>query len=202
MVIRDGMHYLQTENSRLREENAHLQEQLRRVQRAMRALNHLLDMMPDITPESDAVALVYRLLLTALQAVDSENGSLLLLDEESNELVFAAVAGPYSENLQGYRIPADEGVAGWCLTNRQPRLAPDVRMDPYFSPVVDRHIAFQTQSLIAVPLISGERVFGVLEVVNTVSGQPLTEEDLDVMRLVGFLAAMTLARAEGEPTDT
>ena len=196
MVTSNGMHYLQTENSRLREENAQLQEKLRRLQRAMRALNHLLELMPEITPESDAVALVYHLLETAMQAVGSENGSLLLLDEEKQELVFAAVVGPYTESLQGYRIPADDGVVGWCITNRKARLVPDVRLDPYFSPAVDRHITFQTKSLIAVPLMKEQHIYGALEVVNTVSGQPFDEEDEDVMRLVAYLASEVLSRAE------
>ncbi|RMF49920.1 MAG: GAF domain-containing protein [Anaerolineae bacterium] len=196
MVISNSMHYLQTENSRLREANARMAERLHRLQHALRALNHLLDLLPEITPESDALAVVYRLLETTLQAIGSENGSLLLLDEEKNELVFAAVAGPYAEPLQGYRIPADEGVVGWCITNRQPRLVADVRLDPYFSPAVDRYTTFQTQSLIAIPLVKEERIYGALEVVNTTSGEPFTEEDEDIVRLVAYLTTEVLARAE------
>jgi hypothetical protein len=36
-----------------------------------------------------------------------------------------------------------------------------------------------------------------LEVVNSRSGEPFLEKDLDVMMLVGGLAAQALARAEG-----
>ncbi len=196
MLPTDGMQYLQMENARLRQENERLQSAVRRLQRAVQALNCLLNALSDITPEVDAISLVRKVLATAVQAVDSDNGSLLLLDEGRGELVFAAVTGENAEILKGYRIPADEGVVGWCLQHRRPRLVADARLDPDFSPLVDRHIAFQTRSLMAIPLLAGERVLGALEVVNTRSGEPFTEDDLDVMRLVGHLASEVLARAE------
>lgn len=196
MLPSDGMQYLQMENARLRQKAERLEREARRLQRAVQALNCLLNALSDVTPEVDAVSLVRKVLSVAVQAVDSEDGSLLLLDEKRGELVFAAVTGENAEILEGYRIPADEGVVGWCIRHREPRLVADARLDPDFSPLVDRHIAFQTRSLMAIPLLAGERVLGALEIVNTRSGEPFTENDLDVMRLVGYLASEVLARAE------
>ncbi len=196
MLPTDGMHYLQGENARLRKENERLKEENRRVRRAISAMNHLLNSLPDITPQVDAIGLVYALLEVAVQAVDSEDGSLLLLDETNRELYFAAVLGKTADALTGLRIPMDEGVAGWCVLNHQPRLVEDVRLDPYFSSRVDQLIDFETRSLIAVPLALHDRLFGVLEVVNTRSGTPFSEDDLDVMQLVGHLVAHALEQAD------
>lgn len=202
MLSADGMRYLQSENARLRQENEHLKDENRRLRRAISAMNHLLTSLPDITPQVDAIGLVYALLEVAVQAVDSEDGSLLLLDETNKELYFAAVLGNYADTLCGLRIPMDEGVAGWCLINRQPRLVEDVRLDPYFSSRVDQLIDFETRSLIAIPLALHERQFGVLEVVNTRSGTPFSEDDLDVMQLVGHLVAHALEQAdESRPSE-
>ena len=46
--------------------------------------------------------------------------SVFLLDEETDELVFEAVAGEGEGELIGMRFPADTGIAGWGLTTRQP----------------------------------------------------------------------------------
>ncbi|GAB4528882.1 MAG: hypothetical protein Fur0018_15180 [Anaerolineales bacterium] len=199
MLSGDGMRYLQAENARLRDENERLMDENRRLRRAIHALNYLRGSLPEITPQVDALNLVYALLEVALQAVDSEDGSLLLLDEASQELYFAAVLGRAADALCGHRIPMDEGVAGWCVVNRTHRLVQDAHLDPYFSSNTDRMLHFETHSLIAVPLIWYERVFGALEVVNTRSGAPFTEEDLDIMSLVAHLIVQALAQAEGVP---
>src|SRR3954469_10244388 len=46
--------------------------------------------------------------------------SVFLLDEETEELVFEAVAGEGADTLVGLRFPADTGVAGWVGVTRQP----------------------------------------------------------------------------------
>src|SRR6266567_4327490 len=52
--------------------------------------------------------------------------SVFLLDEETDELVFEAVAGEGEGELIGMRFPADTGIAGWVLTTRQPLIALDL----------------------------------------------------------------------------
>ena len=58
--------------------------------------------------------------------------SILLLDEEANELVFEAVAGEGEEGLLGQRFPAGTGVAGWVLATRTPLVIEDVAARPAF----------------------------------------------------------------------
>ena len=51
--------------------------------------------------------------------------SILLLDEESDELVFEAVVGEGEESLLGTRFPAGKGIAGWVLATRTPLVIED-----------------------------------------------------------------------------
>ena len=55
--------------------------------------------------------------------------SVFLYDEETDELVFEAVAGEGSETLIGQRIPSSTGIAGWVLVTRQPLVLEDVTQD-------------------------------------------------------------------------
>ena len=63
----------------------------------------------------------------------AEAATIFLLDEETSELVFAAVAGSGERSLIGNRLPANTGIAGWTLTTRQPIFVEDLAADPRFS---------------------------------------------------------------------
>ena len=197
----DFLRALQHENARLKDENRALRGELIRLRHAIRALRDLQEGLNAITPDSDVFELINRVLSGALEAVDSENGSLMLLDEETGELAFVEVQGQFREVLTGYRLPPGIGVAGWVVANRKPELIPDVRREPRFSPIVDQATGFRTLSLICVPLIHGERVLGAIEAVNTRSGGPFTQGDLDIMLLVAHLATLALVRAERATTE-
>ena len=198
MPSHDAIFALQHEVADLKTENRDLREELTRLRYAIRALKDLQDSLDQISPESDPQTLIDRILSLALYAVDSENGSLLLLDEETEELVFVSVQGPYKDVLTGYRLAPGEGIAGWVAVNRTPELVPDVRIEPRFSPAVDQTTGFRTTSLLCVPLVHKERVLGALEVVNSRSEGEFTEEDLDIMRLFAPLAVQAMVRAESQ----
>ena len=67
----------------------------------------------------------FRELLSAIVSVarsifGAKASSILLLDEETGELVFEAVVGEGEESLLGVRFPAGRGIAGWVLATRTP----------------------------------------------------------------------------------
>lgn len=193
----DLLRTLRLENSRLKSENQELLDEVLGLRKAIRALNDLQYSLDLITPEANPLALIDRILAAALDAVNSDDGSLLLLDEDTGELVFVEVHGAIKESLKGYRLSPGEGIAGWVVQNRKAQLVPDVHQDARFSPSVDRMTGFRTISLICVPLTSEERVFGAIEVVNTRSGGSFQNADLDMLLLVARLASLALERAEG-----
>ncbi len=195
-VSPDLLRALQYENGLLKDENRALREKLVHLRHAIRAMKHLQDTLQLITPETNIITLLNNILSVTLDAVDSENGSLLLLDEETDELVFVEAQGPNRDQLIGYRLPVGQGIAGWVVSRRTPELVADVRLEPRFSSAVDQTIGFQTTSLICVPLIHDDQVKGAVEVVNTRTGDPFTEEDLDILVLLAKLVAEALALAE------
>ncbi len=194
----DLTHTLRAENSRLKEENTDLRDELLGLRQVIHSLIALLQSLDLTTPQTNPQMLLNNILTAALKAVDSKDGSLMLLDEEKNELVFVQVIGASKEKLTGYRLSTGEGIAGWVALNRIPMLVPDVRFEPLFTPQVDLVTGFQTISVISVPLINMDRMIGVIEVVNTMSGKPFEESDLDILLLVAHLATQAILRAEGK----
>ena len=187
---------LREENIRLKDETQNLQTEMDRLRQIIHSLNVLQYNIDAITPDTDVLALINNILSAAIEAIGSSDGSLLLLDMEAEQLVFVEVIGTSSEQLIGFRIPSDEGVAGWVLTSKSPTIIPNVRHDERWSSVVDEAIGFRTAALICVPLLDGERPLGVIEVLNPLSKGIFCVEDLDILALIARLASLALVRAE------
>lgn len=190
------MRHLQQENIRLRNDINALQDYLDRLQRGLSALVSLHECATTITNETNVFHLIHEILVFALNAVDSENGSLLLLDDETGELVYVEVVGLARDRLLNHRMEKGLGLAGWVVKNRQSRLVEDVRRDPYFSFSVDNYVGVDTQSLLCTPLLDAQRPLGAIEAISVRSGRPFTQNDKEVMSIVGHLASSAIITAE------
>lgn len=131
----------------------------------------------------------------AADVIDAGAASLMLIDEEHEELVFEVSHGSRSKMLRQQRIPLDEGIAGWVARNGYPVIVNDARTDPRFSHRVDVRTGFLTQSIAAVPLKIKGRIIGVLEVLNKYSGAGFNQEDVRLMSSIAAQAAIALENA-------
>lgn len=202
MVDAQLLRSLKEENTNLKRENEDLKDQNSRLWKVIQSLNDLQSNPQVISSPSELLGLVMNILSIALDAVESKNGSILLLDEENDELVFVAVVGDRSEELTDFRIPAGSGVAGWVNLHKKAALVPDVRKDDRWISAVDQSIGFHTQSLMAVPLILDNRVLGVMEVVNSRSEDHFNDKDLELLQLVARLASYVFGAAEDDPESS
>lgn len=196
MVDRQLLKSLKEENADLKLDLTLTQDQNRRLWKVIKDLNELECNLHTFATSADLLEMIMDILSIALKAVGSENGSILLLDEETEELVFVAVIGDRQKELSGYRIPAESGVAGWVNRTRRSALVPDVRKDDRWISAVDQSIGFHTRSLMAVPLVLGDRVLGVMEVVNALPEKHFNEKDLALIQLVARLASFVFGCTE------
>ncbi|MEK6256588.1 MAG: GAF domain-containing protein [Chloroflexota bacterium] len=192
------LRYLQKENVRLRSDNATLQDYVGRLLQAVKALTDLQDRLDSISSETNVYNLIKQVLTLALAAVGSENGTLMLVDEETRELVFVEVIGEARDKLLHFRLAEGEGIASWVVSNRKSRIVADVHNDPQYSAKVDAMTGFNTHSIVCVPLVDGQRSIGAIELVNTSSGRPFTDSDRDILQLVARLASVAIVLAERE----
>ncbi|MBT7592610.1 MAG: GAF domain-containing protein [Candidatus Scalindua sp.] len=124
---------------------------------------------------------------------NSEASTLMLLDEETGELVFSVPTGSESDKLTDIRIPPGKGIAGWVAVNVQDILISDASKDPRFYGKVDEISGFQTKSVLCVPLMAKSKLIGVLEVINKKDDVSFTEEDA---MLLNFFANQTAVAIE------
>jgi GAF domain-containing protein len=118
--------------------------------------------------------------------------SIFLLDEESDELVFEAIAGEGSDSLVGTRFPSSTGIAGWVLVTRQPLVLEDVGEDPRFAKDAAEATGYVPKGLMAVPLLHEERALGVLEVLDRPARPGAALEEIDLLGLFAGQAAIAL----------
>ena len=122
--------------------------------------------------------------------------SLLRVDANSNELFFASIRGIELEKVKNIRLEIGEGIAGQVASEQKSYFVPDARKDPNFSRKVDELTGFVTKSIIAVPLVYQKMTYGVIEIVNRVTGVPYTEADHLILQTIADFAAISLYNAE------
>jgi GAF domain-containing protein len=137
-------------------------------------------------------ALLQSIVDVARAIFKAKASSILLLDEEADELVFEAAADEASEALIGKRFPSSTGIAGFVLVSRQPLVIEDVLTDPRFSRETAESTGFVPKGLMAVPLLHEERVLGVLEVLDRPQDTKFTLAEMGLLGLFANQAAIAL----------
>jgi len=118
--------------------------------------------------------------------------SIMLLDPDTEELVFAAVSGEGERELVGRRMPASTGVAGWVLSSRTPLVLEDVQSDPRFARDVAEKTGYVPKGLMAAPLLDEELALGVLQVLDRPQRSRFTLQEMELLGLFAGQAAIAL----------
>lgn len=163
--------------------------------RRIRELGALNEVSTLLTATLDLDEL-FRLIMERIQALMGvEASSLLLKDDDKDELVFRIGLGEHGESLKGHRLPVGKGIAGWVFQHGAPLIVPDVRQDSRFYQGVDYHTGFTTKSALCVPLKTHQKVIGVIQVLNGPADRPFNQEDLNLLSAIAAHAATAIENA-------
>jgi GAF domain-containing protein len=146
-----------------------------------------------VLPSEDMHRALLKSIVEVARAIFSARGaSIFLLDEQTDELVFEAVASEEDQHLVGLRFPSGQGVAGWVLVTRQPIVIEDVTQDPRFAKEVAESTGYVPKGLMAVPLLHEEDALGVLEVLDRPQRPGFALMEMDLLSLFANQAAIAL----------
>jgi GAF domain-containing protein len=190
--ITNIVRFLQDENQRLKQEGQDLQEENAYLRECLRSIRGIQRALSSVEVSGQLKPLLDTIIYEALRMVDAADGSLSLVDEETQEVMFVVVRGTLHDQLEGFRVSMNDGLVGWVIAHQEPAIANDISHDARFSPTIDLRFGFQTQALICVPLISRKKVLGAVEVVNKFSGHPFDERDLDMLSVLALIAAAAI----------
>jgi GAF domain-containing protein len=145
-----------------------------------------------LASEQDFGRLLRSIVEVARAIFRAKASSVFLFDEETDELVFAAVAGEAEQSLVGKRMPSSTGIAGWVLSSRTPLVLEDVQNDPRFARAFAEQTGYVPQGLMAVPLLDDERVLGVLQVLDRPQQSRFSLQEMELLGLFGGQASIAL----------
>lgn len=170
--------------------------QYKEMQKHARYLEHLVEINRRLTASLELDHVLQAVMRSAIDLLHCEAGSILLIDSETNELVFRTVTGPASERLQGVRLPLDTGIAGTVVQEGKPVIVNNAQNDPRHYKEIDRQMAHSTSMLLAVPLIVRDHILGVIEVLNKTDGTPFTPSDCATLEALATPSAIMLENAK------
>lgn len=169
----------------LEEENARLKREILALRKFIDAMQNLIDALENPRPDFEVIELLSEVLKNALDTINAKDGSLLVLDEDTGELVFVVAHGDLpSEKLLWRRIPSGEGIGSWVINNRKAVIVNDVQSDERFYSDLDQEFAFKTRSMLAAPIIGGGQTLGVIEVLNKRDGKLFNTDDQTLLTLM------------------
>jgi signal transduction histidine kinase len=157
-------------------------------------VTHLYDIARTVTCTLDPETIFDLVTAKISEMFQVEAGSLLLLDDEAQELEFVTSWMGDQEPLRGVRLKAGQGIVGQVALSHQPAVVNDAYSHSNFCSQVDRETGFVTRSILCVPLVVQDRCTGVLELLNKVDG-PFTQEDVERLGNVARPVAIALENA-------
>lgn len=123
-----------------------------------------------------------------------EQWSLMMVDEESNELYYALYSGIDAESTRGLRIPLGSGVAGYVAQTGNPLVIPDIRANRDWAEFAAANPELNLHSIACLPVRHGGRTLGVLQLYNS-KLDLMPEGALSFLRVLCDYAAIALANA-------
>jgi phosphoserine phosphatase RsbU/P len=178
-----------SDDMRTNDEVASLRAQL---EQEVARLNRLLEIGTQLNSTLKLDELLEQIMEGASEVVGAETSSLLLVDEDTGELIVSVATGDPGQRVLRVRIPSGQGIAGHVVESGEPLVVENPREDPRFYSAIDEQTGFETRNLLAVPLRTAERVIGAIEVINKRSG---AFDDQDV-RIAAALAGQAAAAVE------
>lgn len=155
----------------------------------LRALEALTLVGRTVTSLLDLDEILTTVVEAAVRLTGAEEGSLLLVDDESGELYMRASKNFDEEFARTFRLHVRDSLAGQVIASGEPVLIDESSPQKILT-------SYLVHSLIYVPLRLRGRVIGVLGVDNRKAGLSLTNEDKDVMMAMADYAAIAIENAQ------
>ena len=141
-------------------------------------------------------ALLNSIVEAAARIFGAAAASIILVNEAEGVLEFKVAYGAGSGDLAGVRIPINQGIAGYVAMSGQPISISDVAQDTRFNKDFAKSTGYVPRSILATPLFIGERVIGVMEVLDKISGSSFGMQDMELLGLFAHQAALAIDQAQ------
>lgn len=142
-------------------------------------LGRLVEINGIINSTLDMAKLLTLIMEIIKDIMNTEASTLLLYEEENQELVFKVALGEAGRELQEkYRVRVGQGVAGWVAEHRAAVYINEVYGDSRFDPNFDKKTGFTTRAILCAPLLFKGKLLGVIQAINPLTRKGFSEDDV------------------------
>ena len=152
------------------------------------------DFLRGISSMLDSKKLYHSVLEKFSVMMKAERSSLMILNQESNELALEAALGADPEVGGPIRLKLGDSIAGAVLASGAPLVVRDVDKDARIP--LDRPGSYKTKSFISYPITLGIRKVGVLNLTDRADGVPYENDDLMMLEMMAPHLALIIDRTE------
>lgn len=174
---------LESHKQKLSEKDYITSEQLAEVNNKLVQRVNELDTINQISKVITSVPDMDKLLNLCLNEINVrlkvKHSSIMLIDDKRNELVVRASQGHRSMQALGKTQKLDEGVAGRVVQGKKPILVKDIGYDSRFNK--HERPDYKTKSFVSAPLSLGQKILGVINIIDKVSGESFCETDVNLL---------------------
>jgi signal transduction histidine kinase len=154
----------------------------------------LTEISQELASTLELEILLDRIVHAAADLSNAEAASILLYDQDHQQLQFEAATNLEEPMMRGLIVPVNNSLAGWIVMNRQPVIIDNTEEDPRHFGHISKVTNITTKSLLGVPLITKDKVVGVLEAINKRSGA-FDKNDENIMTALGAQVAVAIENA-------
>lgn len=138
-------------------------------------------------------ATVSQALGSIIQLLETEAGSLFLIDDAGSQLICRASAGPVK--IDGLTVPLGQGIVGRTVAEDRLIAVENAYEDKSFFKAADQRTGFHTRSILCAPMRVGEKLIGAVQVLNKRSGLPFDARDSNMLQVMANAAALAISNA-------
>src|SRR6185503_7731287 len=159
-----------------------------------RSMAQFYDFLRSVAASLDPQKVYHAVLQKFSEIFKAERSSLMILNEESNELALEAALGEHPESDTPVRVKLGEGIAGSVLASGSALVVRDVDTDERVPTVRAGH--YKSRSFISFPITLGPRKVGVINLTDRKDGLPYETEDLSLLEMMSPHLALIIDRTE------
>jgi len=208
IVLKDKVHgLLCIFNSRIHQEDADIISELCRIigfvfrlielqgiyDRRVKNIDVLDMATTHLNPVKEPEMLYDAIVDLSVHLIGAERSSLMLIENGASYLTIKAARGINKLLLKEIRIKPGEGIAGMVFKEGVPLIVEDIENNEKI--LFKRRPNYKTSSFISIPLKIGEKIIGVFNISDKITGEVFSEEDMSILQSFLSYASIALERS-------
>jgi diguanylate cyclase (GGDEF)-like protein len=161
-------------------------------ERRMKELNTLFEISSAVNLFVDSEELLKFVLTHSIEVLEAERGSIMLLDDKTDELVVKVASGGRFRIASGTPVKLGHGICGLVAKDGLGRICNEGFKDPKFRNFGSILPVEDIKSLLCSPLRFKEGTIGVINIVNKRNENNFNDSDLSLLNLIASQAAVTI----------